>query len=274
MTDKTRRYYRKSLTAMAVRNTKGPIKLYDGNGLFLRVEASGARRWVQRLVIRGKSRDLGLGSADLVSLAEAREIEEAARAVHEAHRPTWRNEKHGDQWINTLAAYAFPVVGKRRVSEIMTADVLAILAPIWTEKPETARRVRQRVRAVMAWAIAKGWRTDNPADAVDRALPKHTATKGQRRALPYAEVSSCIAKIQASAASISTKLCLEFTILNAVRSGEARLAHRDEFDLEAMVWTIPAARMKQKRVHRVPLALRAAEIVREARTRLPKATWW
>lgn len=282
----------KALTARAVESAKEPGKYFDGNGLYLRVDKTGLRYWVQRIVIRGKRREIGLGSPELVSLATAREtarrnrqlayegqdpiqmrqearavptFEEAARTVHDLHKPTWRNEKHAAQFISTLETYAFPKLGRLRVSDVTSADVMAALAPIWTKKQETARRVRQRIGTVLKWAIAKGWRKDNPADAVSLALPKVTAVKEHRKALPYAEVSVCLQAVQASGAGLVTKAALEFLVLTAARSGEVRGAVWDEIDLAAKVWTIPAARMKAKRPHRVALSSRAAEVLEAAK---------
>ena len=201
-------------------------KLYcDDNGLYLAVQPSGSRQWVQRLVIRGRRRELGLGGFPLVSLAEAREaafhnrklarqggdplahkrksemptFEEAARTVIAIHRSGWRNAKHAAQWDSTLREYAFPRLGKRPVSDIDTKDVMAALLPIWTEKPETAKRVRQRIGTIMKWAIAQGHRTDNPAgEALGAALPKTDNGKRHHAALPHAKVADAIAAVQGS----------------------------------------------------------------------------
>ena len=291
MADTKRRHPRNALSAAQVRNAKGPVKLYDGHGLFLRVEANGAKRWVQRLVIRGKQREMGLGSADLVTLADARTValenrklartggdplakrreaeavmtfEEAARKVHEAHAPTWKNPKHADQFINTLVAYVFPHFGTARIPEITSSDVLEALTPIWNEKPETARRVRQRVGMVMKYGMAKGWRKDNPVEAVKLALPKQNRAVTNRKALPYDEVAGCIAAVQASGAWAATKLCIEFLVLTAARSGEARLAPWSEIDLKRKEWVIPPERMKMSRPHRVPLSERAMQVLTAA----------
>lgn len=291
MADDRKRWPDKALSAALVRTAKGPAKFYDGQGLYLRVDANGAKRWVQRLVIRGKTCELGLGSAALVTLAEAREValanrrlaraggdplaakreseavmtfEEAARAVYEAHRPSWRNPKHAAQFISTLEVYAFPHFGRKKVSEVSPSDVLAALGPIWTEKPETARRVRQRIGTVMKWTIAKGWRRDDPSEAISAALPKVARVTVNRRALPYAEVAGCLDSVRASGAGIATKLALELLVLTACRSGEVRLARWPEFDLDRAEWVIPAERMKAKRPHRVPLSPRALDILREA----------
>ena len=289
----------KALTAQFVKTAREPGKYFDGHGLFLRVQPNGARQWVQRIVIRGKRCELGLGNPALVTLAEARDaalanrklaqsggdpmrakresdavlsFEEAARKVHALHLPTWRNAKHGAQFLSTLETYTFPRLGKLRVADVTTADVLAVLTPIWTQKPETAARVRQRIGTVMKWAVAQGWRQDNPAESIAQALPKRDLSlKEHRKALTYAEVADCITAVQASGAGISTKLAFEFLVLTATRSGEARGALWSEIDLgpatsaTSATWTIPASRMKAKREHRIPLTARAVAILREAR---------
>jgi integrase len=291
----------KALTAQFVKTAKEPGKYFDGHGLFLRVQPNGSRQWVQRITIRGKRCELGLGNPSLVSLAEAREaalanrklaraggdpirtkretaavltFEEAARKVHTLHLPTWRNAKHGAQFISTLETYAFPRIGSVKVGDVTTADVLAVLSPIWTEKAETAARVRQRIGTVMKWAIAQGWRQDNPAEAISQALPKRDKSqKEHRKALPYSEVAGCIEAVRASGAGLSTKLAFEFLVLTATRSGEARGALWSEFDFHGAkdaatakqaTWSIPASRMKAKRDHRIPLSGRALDILREA----------
>lgn len=281
----------KALSAAFVRTVTKAGKYTDGHGLFLKVDTSGARRWVQRIMIRGKRSEIGMGSASLVTLTEAREqalenrklaraggdplqskreakalltFEEAARKVHKMHEPTWRNAKHGAQFINTLETYTFPRMGKLKVSEVGTADVLAVLQPIWLEKPETARRVRQRIGTVMKWAIANGWRQDNPADAIAQALPKQGNTQKHRKSLHYDKVPEFLEKLKASNAGVTTKLALELVILTASRSGEVRLAEWSEFDLANAIWTRPAHRMKSKKEHRVPLSPRAIELLSES----------
>ena len=292
----------KALSAAFVRTVAEPGKYHDGGGLglFLRVEPNGARFWVQRITVRGKRTELGLGSPPIVPLAEAREaatenkrlsraggdplrakreaqaiptFEEAARKVHEMHRPTWRNPKHAAYVLTTLETYAFPRMGARKVGDVTTADVLAVLQPIWLEKAETARRVRQRIGTVMKWAVAQGWRQDNPAENIGQALPKQDRTATHRKALPYSEVSACIEVVKASGAWTATKLALEFLVLTACRSGEVRGALWDEIDFHGAdratcatraTWVIPASRMKMKNPHRVPVSAKALEILREA----------
>jgi integrase len=281
----------KALNTRMVNTVTEPGKYFDGHGLYLRVDPGGGRFWVQRIVINGKRCELGLGSPDFVSLADARitafenrklaraggdplagrraekavmTFEEAAREVHRIHLPTWKNPKHGDQFINTLATYAFPTMGSIKAPEVTSGDILAVLQPIWLTKPETARRVKQRVGTVMKWCIAQGWRRDNPADAVDKGLPKQTDKTEHRKSLPYAEVAHCLQVVAASQAGISTKLCLELVVLTCVRSNEAREATWPEFDLKAKVWEIPAERMKMARPHRVPLSERAVAVLERA----------
>ena len=278
------------LSAAFVR-TAEPGFYCDGHGLNLRVDPSGARQWVQRLVIRGRPRMLGLGGYPLVSLAEARNaafanrqraraggdplaekrhgqgaptVEEAAAEVLEQQRPGWRNAKHARDWPRSLRAYAFPRIGAMPVSAVTTADVLAILTPIWHEKSQTARRVRQRIGAVMKWAVAMGYRPDNPAgDALGQALGRQQAVVQHMRALPHGAVADALTTVRASLASVTIKQAFEFLVLTAARSGEVRRATWDEMDLDAGVWTIPAARMKAKRDHRVSLSGRALAILHD-----------
>lgn len=282
----------KALTAQFVRSVQEPGKYFDGHGLYLRVEPNGSRFWVQRITIRGKRCELGLGAPALVSLVEARAkalnnrklareggdpmqakreaqavltFEEATRKVHAMHAPTWRNEKHAAQFLATLETYAFPRLGKLRVGDVTSADVLAVLSPIWVEKAETARRVRQRISTVMKWTIAQGWRKDNPAENIAHALPKAETAKVNRKALPYEDVPSCIEAVKASGAGMATKLALELLVLTASRSGEVRNAVWSEIDMAGKVWEIPAERMKMKRGHRIPLTPRSLAILEQAR---------
>ena len=278
----------RSLTDAGVRHAK-PGKHYDLNGLFLLVESGGSRRWVQRIVIQGKRRDLGLGSYPLVSLAEAREaaadnrkvaraggdptarasdsivptFAEAADQVIEMHTPEWKNGgKTAKRWRASLRDYAIPRIGARPVSDITSADVMSILLPIWSTKPVTAKKVRGRIGAVMKWSIAKGFRDDNPAgDAVGAALPKNGAAPTHFRALPHGEVANALAKVRASGAYRATVLAFEFLVLTACRSGDVRGATWDEIDLENEVWAIPGERMKVHRNHRVPLSSGARAIL-------------
>ena len=280
------------LSAAFVSKATAPGHYWDGHGLILRVTRAGSKQWVQRLRIRGKRRDLGLGGYPLVTLAMAREaalanrrkvhagddplaekrrargvptFAEAARKVFELRRDGWRNAKHAGQWITTLEQFVFPRIGARGVDEISTEDVLAVLGPIWHAKPTTAKRVRQRIGAVLTWAVAQGLRPDNPADAVKAVLPKQNgATSNAHRALPYCEVADAIAAVRTSGAAPVLKLAFEFLTLTAARPGEVRFATWSEIDLESATWTVPASRTKAGREHRVPLSPRAVEVLCEA----------
>ena len=280
------------LTAQQVKRVTEPGRYFDGLGLYLHVSDTGAKSWIQRLMVQGKPREIGHGGYPLVSLAEARQIaldcKKSARtngdplterrknrgvptfaavtaAVLKLNRPSWRNEKHGKQWQSTLETYAFPRLGNRPVDTITTGDILAVLTPIWHEKPETAMRVRQRLKSVMEWSVAQGHRQDNPAgDAISKALLKRSTRVQHMRALPYGEVAAAIAKVRASDATTIAKLAFEFLVLTAARSGEVRGATLDEIDLENRTWTIPADRMKAGVEHRVPLSDRSVTILLEA----------
>lgn len=283
---------RKLLTAAKVKQTTEPGKYYDENGLFLRIKATGAKAWVQKLVIDGKQRELGLGSAALVSLAEARELArnyrkaaregrdpiaerrrdsavpnfaEAVDRVYTLHEPSWRNKKHAAQFRATLDQYVSPVCGQKKISEVTSQDVMNALMPIWLTKAETARRVKQRIGVVMKWAIAQGYRLDDPSNAIEQALPKAARTVNHRKSIHFDKVTEVLSAVQNSHARASTKLAIEFLILTATRSSEVRLATWTEIDFERRLWTIPAERMKNNAQHVVPLSDRAIAVLTAAR---------
>ena len=289
----------KKLTAAFVRTVQQPGIFCDEHGLILRVKPSGYKQWIQRLFIHGKRRELGLGPVRLVTLSQAREaalanrrlaraggdpmasrrqsvptFEQAAAKVIAMHRPNWKSARHAAQWTGTLRDYVYPKIGQKRVDWISSADVMAVLLPIWNEKHQTARRVRQRVGTVMKWAIAQGYRLDNPAgEAIGAALPKPGGVQRHHRALPYGEVADAIRTVRQSEAAVAVKLAFEFLVLTACRSGEVRGARWAEMDPEAAEWKIPAERMKHKREHRVPLSLRAREILAEAKQNTVDSEW-
>lgn len=281
------------LTARTVATAK-PGRHGDGAGLWLEVSKSGAKRWLYRFTIAGKVSEAGLGSYPEVSLEEARQkafearrlskagrspveakreaeraaarkpmFGEIADALIEAKAPEWRNEAHRNQWKMTLEHYAAPLRAKP-VDEIDTETVLAALKPIWLKAPETAYRLRGRIEAVLAAAKAQGHRAgENPAawrGHLSHLLPKRQKlTKGHHAALPYSEVPAFIARLRDQKGL--SALGLELQILTATRSGEVLGARWDEIDLVAGVWTIPAARTKAGKIHRVPLSGRALEIL-------------
>ena len=283
----------KALTAVKVRNVKAPGRYTDGGGLYLIVDPSGAKRWMLRTTVQGKRSDIGLGGVKTVSLAEARDeaftmrriarqggnpllerrnskkvvptFADAARTVHAEHKKSWKNVKHQAQWINTLIEYVFPVFGDHTVDRISSADVLKTLSPIWLEKPETARRVKQRIKVVFDWAKAAGFRSgDNPVDGVSKVLPKQNGAQQHHTALPYAEVPAFVSSLNSSANADIVTLALEFLILTGTRTGEVIGATWDEIDAESKTWTVPAERMKAGRAHRVPLSSRCMSILKRA----------
>ncbi len=263
--------------------TAGAGRHGDGRGLFLYVKPSSSRSWVLRYQVQGRRHDLGLGAYPDVTLAMAREraiearrliaegqdpiakrrqakpktFKDAALELIESKRVAWKNAKHAAQWTSTLETYAFPSLGRMQVTRIATADVIGVLKPIWSDKPETANRVRQRVEAVLDYTSALGLRTgDNPArwkGHLDHLLPKPTKVRAVKHhpALPHAEVANfmgALAKREGVAAR-----ALGFTVLTAARSGETRGIVWGEVDLQNGIWTIPAERMKAGKEHRVPL---------------------
>ena len=288
---------KRSMSAAFVKNVRhsgkpcGPDKYCDRHGLILRVLPTGSKQWIWRGTVQGKRLDLGLGSWPYVSLADARQaafeyrklsraggdpkvlrpgrgvptFAEAVETVIGIHEPGWKDRgKTAKRWRATLRDYALPQLGGKQVSVIVAADVMAVLLPIWTTKAETAKRVRQRIGAVMKWAVAQGYRQDNPAgDVIGAALPKNGAVCKHQRALPHSEVAAAIARIRGTDAYRATVLAFEFLVLTAARSGEVREARWDEIDLDAATWTIPSDRTKTKREHRIPLSSRALAVLSE-----------
>lgn len=267
----------------------------NGNGLFLIVDPSGARRWIVRVVVKGQRNrkggplrtDFGLGGANVVTLQEARAkaleyrrlakaglnprynasreiptFEDVARQVHIDRLPTWKNVKHGAQWISTLEAYAFSAIGRLPVSDVGQPEVLACLSPIWTAKPETARRLAQRISTVLDVARSKGFRTgENPVTAIRDAkvLPKVAAKPKHHAAMDWRDVPALYADLRTRNA-IAAK-ALMFTCLTGSRTSEALGATWREVDFEARLWTVPAARMKGGVQHRIPLTAEMLEIL-------------
>lgn len=276
--------------------TAKPGRHGDGRGLFLYVKPSGSRSWVLRYQVQGRRRDLGLGAYPEVSLAMARDraaearrliaigedpitkrqqakpktFKAAALELIESKRPGWKNAKHAAQWTSTLETYVFPRIGPVQVAKVETADVIGALTPIWSEKPETANRVRQRIEAVLDYASALGVRTgDNPArwrGHLDHLLPKPTKVRAVKHhpALPHTQIADFVADL-ANRSGIAAR-ALGFTILTAARSGETRGMTWSEVDLDRRVWTIPGERMKAGKEHRVPLTAAAIAQIGPRRT--------
>jgi integrase len=293
------------LSDRAVRSEKAKGLYPDGGGLYLQVGPTGSKSWIFRYKIGGRAKDMGLGALGHVSLAEAREkavevrrlrgqgkdplterdtqrareklaaahattFRDCAERLITSHETGWRNAKHRQQWRNTMATYAYPVLGDLSIADIDTTLVLRVLEPIWASKTETASRLRGRIEAVLSWAKARGLReSENPAQwrgHLDQLLPKRSKVRAvtHHPALHYKCVPAFITKLRAR--NGITPRALEFTIIAASRTGETLGATFDEFDLDARVWVVPPSRMKGAKEHRVPLSQRAIEIVEEMAT--------
>jgi integrase len=291
----------KKLTARQVAAAKTPGKIGDGGGLWLFIGPSGGKSWVYRYALHGKAREMGLGPWPAVSLEAARKatldargqvaakvdplrekqahllkqkasqakimtFQQCAEAYMAAHRKGWKNPKHAAQWEQTLSAFAYPVVGKLPVQNVELAHVMKILEPLWSAKPETASRLRGRIESVLAWATVRGFRHgDNPAawrGRLSELLPARAKVKPVEHfaALPYERIGAFVAALRQQPGTAA--LAFEFLILTATRTGETIGARWQEVDFDKEIWTIPAARMKAGKEHRVPLSARALEILK------------
>lgn len=267
-------------------------------------KTKGYGKWILRFVspTTNKRRDMGLGTYPEVGLKDARILgmearkvigsgqdpisirddakasmkasiealtfESAVIKVHTQYKRGWKNKKHADQWINTLQQYAFPKIGSKKVAELNLQDFETLLAPIWLDKPETASRVKQRCNTVMKWCLAQGLVTSNPVDAVDFLLPKQPGKRERvqhQPSMPWRDIPTFIQRTMRGGRNNVSRALLEFVILTAARSGEARAATWAEIDLNAKIWTLPASRMKTNLPHRVPLSSRSIEILRQQR---------
>lgn len=274
------------LTKKLVENL-GPGRHGDGNGLYLVVDPSGARRWIVRVVVKGQCNrngaplrtDFGLGGADIVSLQQAREraldyrrmakqglhprfharreiptFQEVAEQVHIDRLPTWKNPKHGQQWINTLRDYAFPKIGRMPIDSIGQPEVLMCLSPIWTEKHETAKRLAQRIKTVLDVARSKGFREgENPVTAIRDAqvLPKVKTRPEHHKAMHWKDVPEFYAALRSRKAMAA--MALRMTCLTVARTNEVLGMRWAEISFDDRLWTCPAERMKTGVAHRVPL---------------------
>ncbi|PWE29243.1 integrase [Maritimibacter sp. 55A14] len=275
------------LSARRVATLHKPGMYGDGEGLYLHVGPSGTKSWILRTAVHGRRRELGLGSASLVPLAEAREMarslrkvareggdpetardrdtlsfREAAKKVHENLLPTWRNEKHAQTWLATIESYANPAFGSRPIASVGTSDVLKVLSPIWTTKHETAKRLRQRLSTVFDWAKGAGhYPHENPVNGLKKALPAVKRRAKHMPAMAWQDVPAFMSALS-ERDGVSART-LEFIILTAARSGEARGARWSE--VERGVWNIPAERMKRGVPHRVPLSEEALGVLEKMR---------
>ncbi len=292
---------RNRLSALAISKIKEPCALHDGGGLYLQVTRSGVgqirKSWVLRVrLLSGRIREMGLGSLHDVGLAEARlAADDARKLAREGHDPievrrqrvldaqqadrpvptfrqcvesyvaankgSWRNEKYQRQWTAPLERYAYPTFGSLPVSEINVSHVTAVLDPIWSEKTETAGRVRQRVEAILDWATVRGHRAgENPArwkGHLSKALPApgKIAKVRHHPAISYKDAAHFMSLLRTRDGSGAK--AFEFTILTAARTSETLGARWGEIDLDKAVWAVPGNRIKSGRPHRVPLSTQA-----------------
>jgi integrase len=288
----------------ALKASKKPGYYADGSGVYLQISRYGTASWVFRYTLDGKVRDMGLGSAEVVSLAGARQAArefrqqlingddplalrnakhaarraeaakrktfiECADAYIAAHSSEWRSIKHIQQWRSSLEAYAFPILGKLPIDAIELPHILNVLEPIWRDKNETATRLRGRIERILAWATVRKYRQgDNPAKwehHLDELLPRGRAAPKHHAALPLGELADFMSELRGKTGTVAR--ALEFTILTASRTNEVRGAKWEEVDFKEAVWTVPADRAKSHRPHRVPLSDRAVEILRDMNRR-------
>jgi integrase len=289
------------LSAVLIKSLSQPGYYGDGTGLYLQVSMSGSKSWIFRFSMAGKRREMGLGPLHTISLAMAREkaqecrrlvaggidpiaardadrtsqalsaarlktFDQCAAAYIKSHRASWKSAKHAAQWETTLATYASPVFGTMPVSDVDTDLVMRALRPIWDAKTETAVRLRGRIESILDWATVSRYRQgENPARWRGHlqnllANPNKIAPVQNHPALPWFEIPAFMELLELceGIAAVATR----FAILTAARSGEVRGARWAEMDLEAMLWTVPAVRMKAGKEHRVPLSTAAVTLLR------------
>ena len=282
---------KRCLTATAAKHIKASGFYRADVSLYLKVTQAGGKFWIQRLVINGKRKDIGLGGYPVVSFDDAKvealenrqrlregidplaeknktrtpTFREAAEKTFQTNKTHWRSEKTVANWTRGMDRYAFPVIGDMRVDQVGREQVLRILNGIWKDKPEAARKLRQRIRTVFSWCHAHGFIEHNPAgEMIDGGLQRMPAVKSNYRSLPYKEVAGALETVEATDASLAVKLCFRFLVLTAARSGEARGATWAEIDLSEKEWRIPANRMKSHNEHRVPLSDAALVVLEQA----------
>ena len=280
------------LTPLALKKLKMPGRYSDGNNLYLKIEDTGSRRWILRLSVNGKRRDMGLGSLSFVNLSDARDLayqynklaksgidpiqerlrekgllitfKECVYKVYALNKPTWKTELIGRQWINSFEHHVFPFIGHLSISQIRSVDIMNVLTPLWNIKHDTAKKLKQRLRVVFKWCRAQGYfYGDDPVELAEMALPRVKTSKKHFTSLPYDQLPDFINKLRSSSISLRNQLAIEFTILTACRTSEVLKAKWNEIDFNNKIWIIPEDRMKAHREHHVPLSDRSILILQE-----------
>ena len=288
------------LNSIFVQRAQKPGLYGDGNGVYLQVSKGGCKSWIFRFMLNNKSRAMGMGSIELVSLSEARlkafecrkllldgvdpieskrslrnaqslldaktlSFEQCAKSYIDSHKPSWKNAKHADQWANTLRTYANPIIGHLAIQDVNTALVMKVLEPIWYSKTETASRVRNRMELILSWATVRGFRVgDNPArwrGHLDKLLPRRTSIQKVKHFSAIPIEELSVFMEKLRGLQTIVARGLEFQILTACRTNEAMGARWSEINLQEGLWTIPASRMKAEREHRIPISERGLEIL-------------
>ena len=286
------KYQHGRLTDRVVRQAR-PGRHGDGHGLHLYVRPSGTRSWVQRLVVDGVRLDRGLGAYPLVTLAEARAaalenrcvarsggdpfasrvrkavptLREVAEQVIAAGRPSWTGAHTELDWRRGLDKFVFPRLGDRRVDQVTLEDVIAVVQPEWNGRGSTGYLLRQRIDAILRWAVVKKYRLDNPAQQALDLLPKVRREPDHRPSLSYTKVAAAMTALRASSAPAVIKDLVLFIVLTAARLSEATKAPWSEIDFDDRVWSLPAGRMKAGRKHDVPLSGQALDLLQHVRGR-------
>lgn len=280
------------LTVTKIKALTKPGRYGDGDTLMLNVTKGGAKSWVQRLHIQRRPTHVSLGPWPAISLALARDLaidnrralalgrnivaekrsgkarptfEKAAEVYVKTIVPRWKPGRHNQEWLASLRRHVFPSIGQKAVDRITRQDLLGILTPLWTTRPQQAKKLRQRIRHVLQWAVAHGHVEHNVGgEVLDGALPTQPHVKKHRESVPYKEVPAAYTQIGSCSVALACRLCVQFLILTAVRSNEARTATWDQIDLTAKVWVIPEGNMKARTEHRVPLSEAVLALLEQA----------
>ena len=287
-----KRHPNNQLTYFDIKRFNKPGRYADGNNLYLLVEPTGSKRWILRLTVGNRRRDMGLGNIKLVSLKNARELaihyksqarsgldpfierkkekgafvtfKTCTESVYKIVEPGLKNKRFAKSWLSSIEQHAYPHIGDVPISQITPANILSVLTPIWNSKSETARKIKQRLTLIMKWSRAQGYYDGyDPVEIAEQALPRIKKIKKHFKAIDFEELPNFIKKLKKGELSFVTKCALEFLILTAGRTTEVIHAVWDEINFEKGLWTIPAIRMKNNKEHVVPLTTKMIHILTE-----------